>query len=826
MFAALLLLGTAPGGSVSSAAAADVCPNAEIRAEQGTEVSALPNCVALEQVSPGKKGNQPTRTPTIVTAGGERVLFNSSATLGACPNVHAFGGDFTIGERDLALGGWRIECVNPPAAAGLDFAAYQTSFMPDLSRWFQVVGTPDGPQLYQEGIGGLFDPVSPVLSNLTGTAGPDPRGASADHSRLYFAPSGNEPRSGSYLAGDPVPAGTGEDPNLYVTRRDGGLSTVELIARDHTGKAWGGNCGARLGGMESLLGGNLNLQNGDRNQGAVSADGARVYFSTRPTQPPSGNCVEAAHRKRIMVREETLAGPVIEEMVASECASVPRACPGAATGDIASGSKIVSNFTPSTPAGTFAAGMIVTRIGGTGIPANTKIAQVLSPTELELTGNATVTATGVSLRANDGDDVYQGASEDQEKVYFTTTRQLLPTDLDGSSVASTAAAGATSCSNSAATGVLGCDLYLYDFEEPTGQRLTQVSLGEGTAATPGNGASMRNSITAISADGSHVYFVARTVLTTDASPTGATAQSAQNNLYVYTAANDDLAFVGTIPATDGGNAGIFGGRANWQNGAYAVPITTDSLGGEIAGDGHVLLFNSRAPLTSDDLDTARDIYRYDRAEETLQRISRADPGGSDSGDFDVSIPIAGGLGTEYPVQGRWASDDGESVVFTSSDPLKPGDVNGLEDSFWWHQGELFRLPGSTPASDKATFIQPVISPDGSTIAYHSTERLLDTDGDSVEDVYVLRPGGGFAPAPPPPTCIGEECQGAPGAPPSDAVAGSGSFVGPGNVQATTKRCPKGKRKVKRRGKVRCVTKRHGKKHNGGERRAGAKDGGR
>lgn len=498
--------------------------------------------------------------------------------------------------------------------------------------------------------------------------------------------------------------------------------------------------------MEKTSGPNGNLANGpDRNQGAISADGKKIYFSTRPSQPVSGNCT-TTNKKRIMVREETPAGPEIKELIASECTRVaPVAC-----------------------------------------------------------------------SATNGDDVYQGASVDQKLVYFNTSRQLANTDLDGT---------ATSCDNTNA--VAGCDLYLYDENRPVGERLIQVSAGEASAATPGVGAAVRNSITAIAADGSHVYFVARTVLTTDPNPVGAVAQSAQNNLYVYSHSDDDLAFVGTLSSGDGGTGlgRLFGGESNWSNGAYAVPIKGgDEKGDSIGGDGHVLLFRSKAQLTAGDTDGASDLYRYDADAGELTHVSASGPGGSDDGPFDVLNPSGVGPGTDYADQGRWASEDGKSVVFTTVEALLAGDTNGAEDSYLWRDGQLFHLPGSARSSANAKGVRPVLSANGAVIGYHSIKALTASDGDSTEDVYVLRPGGGF-PVAGKETCEGEACQGAPAPAPGDIGAISDSFVGAGNAKPGPARCPKGKRRAHRGGKTVCVKKRSKHKKQASRKRAGAKQGG-
>jgi len=717
-------------------AGADSCTNAGIRAEQGVEVRLLPECMALEQISPAKKGNQSARItlyPAVSPDGG-RVLFNSTATLGNCPNSNIAGGDPILALRNSS--GWNIECTTPPIGPQFTGRFIQQSFTPELSSWFQLMGTPEGRRYFKLGIG--FEPqaVTPPM----GAIGTSLEGATPDHSRIYMAAFFPSP----LLPGDPTPSGFLSDNNAYTSALDsGGQPVMELLARDRDGKIWGGNCGARLGGMSHS---GFNLPNGERNQGAISADGSRVYFSTRPGQPASGGCAEV-NKERIMVREETPSGPKIEELITSECGRVSPVC-----------------------------------------------------------------------STTDGDDVYQGASVDQTRVYFTSTRQLTDDDLDESVF--------SSCSKFFAA--IGCDLYLYDSTKPVGQRLTDVSAGESSAATPGIGAGVRNSITAISGDGSHVYFVAQTVLTTDPNPMGAVPQNGQPNLYLYRYPQKDLSFVGKLSEGDAGS--LFAGEDNLTNWSYAVPIVgTDGNGKQIGGDGHVLVFNSRAQLSPDDDDSAIDLYRYDAVASTLDLVSAAGVGGSDDGSFDV-IPRPGGAtrvggpGTDYAEQGRWASENGEAIVFTTREALLAGDENGGEDSYLWRAGQLFHLPGSSLSSAQARANEPIISHDGLTVAYHSTKRLTWSDIDSTEDAYVLREGGGF-PAPiPPAICVDEACQGPPSVAPGDIGAASGAIFGPGNVKPGGSPCPKGKRKVKRGNRTRCVKSSKSKKQ-ASRKRAGAKQGG-
>ncbi len=99
----------------------------------------------------------------------------------------------------------------------------------------------------------------------------------------------------------------------------------------------------------------------------------------------------------------------------------------------------------------------------------------------------------------EGDDRYQGASLDGSKVFVATPRKLTASDQDAS---------AQECSGTVGQS-LGCDLYLYDADLPEGERLIQASAGGSGDPDPGKGADVLSSITALSPDGSHVYFAAQ-----------------------------------------------------------------------------------------------------------------------------------------------------------------------------------------------------------------------------------------------------------------------------------------------------------------------------
>jgi hypothetical protein len=732
------------------------CPNAARRLEQGIAAIQLPDCMALEQVSPPRKFSQRAVSPTI-SADGQRVSFRSLAALAETPgSVDAISGDRYVATRGEA--GWNPASTVPPSPyyTGWEFGRNITrSFDPSLTRWVALASAEEGTplyfgiaQLFRGALGGGFDPISPLLTPLDPSAGfpnvsqAELQGASADHQRLLITP--GEAKA-VYLSGDPLP---GFDKSIYLAQLDaGGQPSIKLLPRDEAGpdagKVWGGNCGARVGGISNPF-------IGWRNQGAVSADGSRVYFSTRPTQQPGTGCDSFSNKMRILKRTEASGAADIEELIVSEC-----------------------------------------------------------------------TRTTPSCSTVNGDDFYQGASIDGSKVYFATNRQLADSDRDG---------GFLECSSFFAAP--GCDLYLFDAEKPVGQRLSQVSAGEIAPGHPvaGEGANVRSGTVAISGDGSHVYFAADGVLTSAANPEGKTASEASAftpKLYVWDTSSEEVRFVGVLDPVD---FGLWGGNGTFLGNAYPVPATgKDDSGVEIGGRGDILVFQTKAALTAADADgNFLDTFRYDAEQATLECVS-CRPGGPDAEPLAVTFRGAGieqvaAIGTAFAEENRWVSEDGDSVLVRTSQALVASDVNGARNDYLWRDGVVTMLPGSNPPASQVAVVgdnPPVLSHDGALVAFTAYSRLLPSDIDSNSDVYIARPGGGFPFPPPDANCIGESCQGAPQVRPGEQSAPSAATKSRGNVKPPSlkqgKRCPKGKRKVTKNGKTRCVKPPGKKKTVGNER---------
>jgi hypothetical protein len=703
-------------------AQAAACPNEAIREAQTSAFFPegtvnLPDCMALELVSPAKKFNQYAQRPNF-SANGERVEFSSLAALAETPKQGSFN-DAYIATRGSS--GWSTDSTATPPELlhGSSIIGEACSFSPDLSRWALWASTP--PQAYvgittpfQGGLGGLFSAIGPTMAPVTGDLsqgvlaiiGGKCEGASSDASHLFFAI--NEKSNGapgySYLPGDPVPDLDYPAPaNVYEAYLDGGMPTLVLMQRDRNGVAYGGNCGAEIG---SRLSANFVAR-----RGSISPDASRIYFATRPGQPEGTECDQAAHKLRIMKRLETPTGPEISELIPDECTRVAPACSTA-----------------------------------------------------------------------DSDDLYLGASQEGDKVFFSTTRQLANSDRDE-----------------------GKDLYLYEASSPAGERLTQVSAGDNTDPTPGEGAEFLG-LADYSGDGSHAYFVAKGVLTASANQAGKSAEAGKPNLYLY---ERDAAhpagrtvFIATLNSTD---ESTWNGSPGEENFAMAVPrLGADPEDQSVGGDGHILVFTSAEALSADDTDGQSDIYRYDATSGALERVSKADPGGEDNGAFETVVTGSGYVfaGPQNVSFGRKVSEDGKTIVFTTKEALDPNDANETENAYLWHEGAVTVLP----SPDQAGASETTVSMSGKEVAFVDTGQLLPEDGDAAKDVYLLRADGGF-PLPVAPTpCQGETCQGPPAAPPAKRGAASAAST-VGNVK---KEAPCKKGFSRKRGK--CVKHQSKKRH--------------
>lgn len=385
-----------------------------------------------------------------------------------------------------------------------------------------------------------------------------------------------------------------------------------------------------------------------------------------------------------------------------------------------------------------------------------------------------------------GEGRFWAASDDGSKVFFTDPNELTPD-------ASNASTGG---------GSLG-DLYEYDLDAEPGEELTDLTVDP----TPGTDPPAVRGVLGTSEDGSYVYFAANGVLSgEEENDQGEKAEPGKPNLYVWHD-GDGVRFIGTLSEADG---------RSWS-GEPKRKVA------RVTPDGRHLAFVSAAGLTEfDNVDQSSgepvsEVYLYSADGNELTCASCNPSGVRPIGSSELPAWV-----TPYE-QPRYLSDGGERLFFLSSDALALGDVNGKQDvyeferegvgscssesaAFSLSSGGCLYLISSGRSGDDSYFLDA--SSDGRDVFLSTRQRLFPADEDERYDVYDARIGGGFPPPPPPPPiCAGEACRPVQAAPNASSPSTSG-FVGEGNVKISPRhhgrRCAKGKRKVRRHGKIRCV----------------------
>jgi hypothetical protein len=422
---------------------------------------------------------------------------------------------------------------------------------------------------------------------------------------------------------------------------------------------------------------------------------------------------------------------------------------------------------------------------------------------------------------------FMAATPDGSKVFFASCEKL----TDDSTAVSN---GENSCVPGGFGQPVQQGMDLYSYDTGTGE-LTDLSVDPNASDPLGAGVV---GVFGASDDGSYVYFAANGVLAEGAAPGKCSPDggpsSARCNLYLTH--NGNVTFVGSLGEADSGT---------WQ----PTPGVNNSKLSRVSTDGRTLLFSSILSLTGYDNtlsaaglcgngnagEPCAELFRYSALDEALACVScnptgtppRAGAGlGSNAGFGIIGAPAQTFLT-------RNLSSDGEQVFFESEDALLPRDTNGIRDVYEWEAkgsgscetesqngGCLYLLSsGTSPAPSH--FADASVNGDHAFI--FTSQQMVPGDHDQLMDIYDASTGGGLASqhALTPPTCSSTACQANP-APPPDQPAASAVFSGQGNVKPkpSARKCGKGRRKVRRAGKVRCQ-KAH-KQHKRHDNRGGSK----
>jgi hypothetical protein len=459
--------------------------------------------------------------------------------------------------------------------------------------------------------------------------------------------------------------------------------------------------------------------------------------------------------------------------------------------------------------------------GGIGPAVNQLYARVGEPGPGAEVGKAVtvnvagITECGTSDSCNVTEPVvYQGAATDGSRVFFTSEQPLVAGDTDSTS----------NLYECVLPGDSGGSLQRSGDVDPCPD-LVRVSV-------PVSGGAEVQSVAAVSQDGSHVYFIAKGVLSGENAEHNVPI-AGQDNLYVWEPGGR-TAFIATLSST-----------AVKLGEAQATP------------DGEQLVFTSSADLTPDDTSTVAQLFLYEAQHETLIRVSKGQDGFNDDGNTTTdpaSITAAygdsySGNGAAFASEGRRViSEDGSIVVFQSSAALTPQVHGGTRNVYMWRGGNVSLISDGTPAGEitgegDAGLIGMDAS--GQNIFFATEARLVGQDKDELSDVYDARIDGGF-PAPKVEECIGEACQGAlpsslgPVAPSSLSQNGEGNLapapaksVSPPPPKPLTRAqrlakalqaCTRDKAKKKRTQCEATARKRFGVKHKAKKRKAGKRTG--
>jgi len=433
-------------------------------------------------------------------------------------------------------------------------------------------------------------------------------------------------------------------------------------------------------------------------------------------------------------------------------------------------------------------------------------------------------ATGVGPH----EPIFQGASADGTVVFFTDTRQLTED-------ASPKGADLYRCELPPGGALSGC------------VTLTDISV----PVEAGKSGEVQGIAAAVTEDGNKVYFVAKGVLDEAPNEFGDEATSGQPNLYLWQQ-GADVRFIATLANED---------RTDWgENSASSAAAFAFALTATASPSGRYLGFMSQRSVTGYDNrddssgEVAQEVFRYDSATEQLECVSCHPTGARPHSAVPLQAgaafvdpwglwggrPVAAALPEATAVASPGASlytpravlDNGR-VFFNAIDSLVPSDSNGQWDAYQYestevgdcstsstgasisHLGEgCVALISSGTAEDEAAFVDA--DETGDNAFFWTSAQLSVLDEDQEVDVYDARVGGIAATRPVNAECLGEACQPATQAPNAPTPASS-AFNGAGNVKpAHKKRCGKGKRRVRRKGKAHCVSRKH--KRDGGKSR--------
>ena len=342
----------------------------------------------------------------------------------------------------------------------------------------------------------------------------------------------------------------------------------------------------------------------------------------------------------------------------------------------------------------------------------------------------------------------------------------------------------------------------------------------------------------ISSDGDQVYYISEAQI-------GELGTAGQPNMYAWKA-GAAVKFVATVAASDlVRTSGRLPGTPSLTNWSFAVTgaaaeYSSGADGSHESGpgndssrstpDGNVLVFESKAQLTPYENSTT-EIYRYEFSSGKLTCVSCNSVGPTAEG-HESRLQEVHLVGPQAIIHNL--SEDGTRVFFETAEALVPADVNGVNDVYEWHDGEVALISSGSfpvyPTPEEAEWQQLFggnqhlqlfpntlqgATSDGRSVFFSTNQALTPGAGENgTQAIYDARVDGGFPQPAPVSPCSEEGCKPPRGAISSDTLpSASEGIAGAGNIKPRKAKRRKRHCRRKRDGRsgrpVRCSTRSHG-----------------
>ncbi|HWC47249.1 MAG TPA: hypothetical protein VG448_00005, partial [Solirubrobacterales bacterium] len=300
----------------------------------------------------------------------------------------------------------------------------------------------------------------------------------------------------------------------------------------------------------------------------------------------------------------------------------------------------------------------------------------------------------------------------------------------------------------------------------------------------------------VSGDGSHVYFISEAQLD------GSEGTVGEPNLYVWSGGTPE--FVVTVLPSDLSHSSdasnLYPGLGTWTEAVVNRPADTEQGPGADSSrttpDGTVIVFESKAKLTSYENEEHTEIYRYADGTAGPECVScnfgrPPEPGREAQLQNLILTPTSDIIHN--------LSDDGSRVFFETEEALVPEDTDGVNDIYEWSE----EAGAAKLISSGTTLTYPVapgigaelrptvlfsVTPSGDDVLFLSQDALAPgAPGGGAIALYDARVNGGFPPPPETATCLEDGCKS-----PANAITSSSlglpseSLAGAGNVKPKKK----------------------------------------